>query len=198
MPTEQQDSHPQPSDVDQLLKTFQSRAESNISPSKPSTLNMIKSKEYKEFPMKEKLPNINKYIILKEFQLREQSQIIMLSKLKSNTFQRKSNKLLSNMNQLREPGKEFNTYQLRLKLFTIQREKNTSQAQADTFKPATLLAQLLSTQQHYLPQLPPIKPSKLQLPLHQLIKLLVLAVVLVHTRLVDIQLADMLPELVQA
>lgn len=102
------------------------------------------------------------------------------------------------MNQLREPGKEFNTYQLRLKLFTIQREKNTSQAQADTFKPATLLAQLLSTQQHYLPQLPPIKPSKLQLPLHQLIKLLVVAVVLVHTRLVDIQLADMLPELVQA
>lgn len=158
---------------------------------------MIKWKEYKEYPMKEKLPNINKYIILKESQLREQSLIIMLLKLKSNTFQRKSNKLLSNMNQLREPGKEFNIYQLRLKLFTIQREKNTSQAQADTFKPATPLAQLLSTQQHYL-QLPPIKPSKLQLPLHQLIKLLVLAVVLVHTRLVDIQLVDMLLELVEA
>lgn len=139
--------------------------------------------------MKEKLPNINKFITLKESLLRELLLIIMLLRLKFNTFQKKLKKLLLNTSQLRGPGKEFNIYQLRLKLFTIQKEKNMLQLQVDIFK-VDILDQLLSTHTQSLlllllsiltlyPPQQPIKPFKLQLLQHQLIKLLVEVVVLV-------------------
>lgn len=51
---------------------------------------MIKSKESKEFLMKEKSLNMKKLPELKEFQSKELSPIIMPLKLKLNTFQKKS------------------------------------------------------------------------------------------------------------
>ena len=104
---------------------------------------MTKLKESKEFHMKEKLLNTMKLFIMKEFQLKELSQIIMLLKLKLNIFQRKFKKLLLNMNQLKRPGKEFNIFQLKLKLFTIQKEKNMLLDKEDnTFKLDMLRDQL--------------------------------------------------------
>lgn len=54
------DMQDQELDVDQLLKTSQSKAESNIFLLKLNTLNTIKSKEYKEFHSKDKSLNMNK------------------------------------------------------------------------------------------------------------------------------------------
>lgn len=85
---------------------------------------MTESRELKEFLMRKKLLNMKKLFILKESQLKELSLIIMLLKPKSNTFQRKLKRPLLNMSQLKEPGKEFNIYQLKLKLSTTLREKN--------------------------------------------------------------------------
>lgn len=50
---------------------------------------MIKSKESKEFHMKEKSLNIKKSLELKEFQFKELLLIIMQYKLKLNIFQKK-------------------------------------------------------------------------------------------------------------
>ena len=85
---------------------------------------MIKLKESKESHSKEKLLNMKKLFITKEFQLKELLLIIMQLKLKSNIFLNKLKKLSLNTNQFKELGKEFNIYQLKLKLFTILKEKN--------------------------------------------------------------------------
>lgn len=85
---------------------------------------MTEFKESKEFHTKDKLLNTKKFIILKEFQLKELLLITMLLKPKSNTFQNKLKKLLLNMSLLSELGKESNTCQLRPKLSTTPREKN--------------------------------------------------------------------------
>ena len=58
----------------------------------------------------------------------------MQFKLKSNIFQKKSNKQSLNTNQLKEFGKEFNIFQLKLKLFTILKEITTSRAQVNIFR----------------------------------------------------------------
>ena len=84
--------------------------------------------------MKDKLLNTKKSPELKEFQSKEQSPTIMQFKLKSNIFLKKSNKLSLSTSQLKEFGKEFNIFQLKLKLFTIQKEIITSRAQVDIFK----------------------------------------------------------------
>lgn len=99
---------------------------------------MIKSKELKESHSKEKLLNTKKLLEPKESQSKELSPTIMPLKLKSNTFLNKSNKPSLNMNQLKESGKEFNIFQLKLKLFTIQKEITTSRVQVNTSKPDTL------------------------------------------------------------
>jgi len=59
-------------------------------------------------------------------------------KLKLNTFQRKSKKQSLNTNQSKESGKEFNIYQLKLKLFTTQNETTTSHNQEKSSKEVTL------------------------------------------------------------
>lgn len=82
---------------------------------------------------------MKKFTELNEFQLRESLLITMQLKLKLNTFLSKLRKLLSNMNQLKELGKEFNTCQLKPKLFTTQREKNMYQLEEDIFKQVTQL-----------------------------------------------------------
>jgi hypothetical protein len=85
---------------------------------------MIELKGLKEYPSKDKSLNMKKLFTTKEFQLKELLLIIMQLKLKSNTFLNKLKKLSLNTNQLKELGKEFNIYQLKLKLFTILKEKN--------------------------------------------------------------------------
>jgi len=75
-----------------------------------------------------------KLFIIKEFQLKEPSQIIMLLKLKLNISQKKLKKLLLNINQFKKHGKEFNISQFKLKLFTTQKEKNMLLDKANTFK----------------------------------------------------------------
>lgn len=85
---------------------------------------MIKLKESKEFLMKERLFSMKKLLESKESQSKELSLTIMQYKLKLNIFLNKLKKLLYSMSQLREHGKEFNTYQLKPKLFTTPRDKN--------------------------------------------------------------------------
>jgi len=85
---------------------------------------MIELKELKEYLSKDKSLNMKKLFITKEFQLKELLLIIMQLKLKSNIFLNKLKKLSLNTNQFKELGKEFNIYQLKLKLFTILKEKN--------------------------------------------------------------------------
>ena len=85
---------------------------------------MTELKELKEFPMKERLLNMMKWQLLIESQFKGPLPIIMLLKPKFNIFLKKSKKLLLNMNQLKELGKEFNISQLKPKLFTTQKEKN--------------------------------------------------------------------------
>lgn len=95
---------------------------------------MIRSKELKEFHMKDKLLNMMRLFIMKEFQLKELSQITMLLKLKLNIFQSKFKKLLLNINQFKKHGKEFNIFQLKLKLFTTQKEKSMSKDKDNIFR----------------------------------------------------------------
>lgn len=130
-------------DIDQSLKKSQSKAESNIFLLKLNTSNMIKLKEYKEFHMKDKSLNINKSDELFRSQLKELLLIIMQLKLKSNTFLKKLKRLLYNMNQSKELGKEFNISQLKLKLFTTLREKNMLPALEDISKLLATLELLL-------------------------------------------------------
>ncbi len=85
---------------------------------------MIEFKESKEFLLKDKLLNMKKLFITREFQLKEQLLIIMQSKLKLNIFQKKYKKLLLNTSQYKKLGKEFNIYQFKLKLFTILKDKD--------------------------------------------------------------------------
>lgn len=94
--------------------------------------------------MKDKLLNTKKSPELKESQSKELSQTIMQFKLKSNISQKKLNKLSLNTNQLKEFGKEFNIFQLKLKLFTIPKEITTSRAQVNIFK-LDMLKELLDT-----------------------------------------------------
>lgn len=75
--------------IELLLNKFQSNLESNTSHSKKNTLNMIESKESKEFLTNNKSYNINKLFIHKESQLKEQSPIIMPLRHKFNIFQNK-------------------------------------------------------------------------------------------------------------
>jgi hypothetical protein len=84
--------------------------------------------------MKDKSLNMKKSPELKEFQSKEPSPTITQFKHKSNIFQNKSNKLTLSMSQLKEFGKEFNIFQLKLKSFTIQKEIIMSRAQVDIFK----------------------------------------------------------------
>lgn len=109
---------------------------------------MIKLKEWKEFHMRERLFNMKKLQELKEFQSKELSLTIMQFKLKLNIFLNKLKRLLSNMNQLRGHGKEFNIYPLKPKLFTTQRDKNKlSVKEEDILKQVkhTFTKQTLST-----------------------------------------------------
>ncbi len=99
---------------------------------------MIKLKELREFHSKEKLLSMKKSLELKESPSKEPSPTIMPLKLKSNTFLKKLKKLLSSMNQLKESSKEFNTYQLRHKLFTIQKGITTLQDKANTSRQVML------------------------------------------------------------
>ena len=85
---------------------------------------MTELKGFREFLMKDRLSNMNKLFIQSESQFKELLQTTMPLKLKFNIFLNKFKRLLLNMNQSKEHGKEFNIYQLRLKLFTIQKEKN--------------------------------------------------------------------------
>ena len=110
--------------IELLLNRSQLNLESNIFLSKRNILSTIEFKESKEFQYKDKLSSTKKCTILKESQLKELLLTIMLLKLKSNTSLKKLKKLLSNTNQSKEPGKEFNICQLKLKLFTTQKEKN--------------------------------------------------------------------------
>lgn len=96
---------------------------------------MTKLKELKESHSKEKSLNTTKSLEMKEFQLKKSLPIIMLSKLKLNTFLKKLKKLLLNMNQLKKFGKEFNIFQLKLKLFTILKEITMLLHKVDTLKP---------------------------------------------------------------
>jgi hypothetical protein len=89
-----------------LLNKSQSNLEFNTFHSRKNISNMIELKELKEYLSKDK------------------SLIIMQLKLKSNIFLNKLKKLSLNTNQFKELGKEFNIYQLKLKLFTILKEKN--------------------------------------------------------------------------
>lgn len=109
---------------------------------------MIKLKELKEFHSKEKSLNMKKLPELKEFLLKEQSLIIMQLKLKLNTFLNKLNKLLLNMNQLKELGKESNIFQLKLKLFTTQNETTTLLNKEKLFKVDIQLLQLIKLELH--------------------------------------------------
>lgn len=137
------DMQDQELDIDQSLKKSQSKAESNIFLLKLNTLNTIKSKKSKEFHTKDKLLNINKSEELFRSQLKELLLIIMQLKLKSNTFLKKLKRLLSNMNQSKELGKESNISQFKLKLFTTLREKNMLPALEDISKPLAILELLL-------------------------------------------------------
>ncbi len=116
----------------QLPNKFQLNQESNIFLLKRNIFNTIKSKLLKELHTKEKSLNMNKLLEPKEFHSKESSPIIMPLKLKSNIFQKKLNKLLFNTNQLKEFGKKFNIYQLKLKLFTIQKEITTLLVKVNT------------------------------------------------------------------
>jgi hypothetical protein len=107
-----------------LLNKSQSNLEFNTFHSRKNISNMIELKELKEYLSKDKSLNMKKLFITKEFQLKELLLIIMQLKLKSNIFLNKLKKLSLNTNQFKELGKEFNIYQLKLKLFTILKEKN--------------------------------------------------------------------------
>lgn len=163
-----------------MLKKSQLNQESNIFHSKRNILNTIKSKELKEFHTKDKSLNTKKSPEPKEFQLKELSLTIMQFKLKSNISQKKSNKPSLNTNQSKEFGKEFNIFQLKLKLSTILKETITSRAQVNTFK-LDMLKELLDTK---------LLINKVQLMFHLKVELeLKLYIKLVMSQLED-QLLD--------
>ena len=101
------------------------KAESNTFLSKRNILSTKELPESKESHTNKKLLSMKRLFTLKEFPSKKPSPIIMLSKPKSSTFQKKSKKPSLSMNQSKELGREFNIYPLKLKLSTTQREKNT-------------------------------------------------------------------------
>lgn len=75
---------------------------------------------------------------LKESPSKEPSPTTTLSRHRSNTFLRKLRRQLSSMSQWKECGKECNTYQWRLKSFTIQRGITTLLGKVNTSEVAML------------------------------------------------------------
>lgn len=125
-----------------LPNRFQLKAESSTSHSRRNTSNTIELRESRESPSKEKLLNTKRSSTPRESPSKGPSPTTTLSKPKSNTFPRKSNRPSSSMSPSKEPGNVFNICPSKPKSFTTQREKNMFKGKANTSLPHPQLSKI--------------------------------------------------------